>query len=121
MDLVLPAKFASEFSSWMRYIETQGCWEDWMRQLDKDLGPINAIKDEVIHETTLEKVYERVLGILEKALSHHPQGLTACLYQTDIPEQWLRDQTLSPQLLTQAILWRTLQKVVYRKQFSNPA
>jgi hypothetical protein len=121
MELVFPGEDASKFSSWMRCIETQGGWEDWMRQLDKDLGPIKAIKDEVIHETTLEKVYERVLGILEVALSHDPHGLAACLYQTDIPESWLRHQPLSPQRLTQAILWRTLQKVVFRKQFSNPA
>ena len=92
-----------------------------MRQLDKDLGSIKAMKDEEIFDATLEKVYERVLGILEKALSQNPQGLASCLYQTDIPESWLRDQPLSPERLTQAILWRTLQKVVYRKQFSNPA
>lgn len=121
MELTFPTDLASQCLCWMDILQTRGGLGLWMRQLDKDLGPIKVPHDVLVAETDLDQIYACVLDCIHAAISENPQGLAACLYQTDVPEHWLHRQTLSADFLTKVVLWRTLQKVIFRIQYAHSA
>jgi hypothetical protein len=121
MELIFPSDLAPQCLSWMQKLQTQGAWALWMRQLDKDLGPIKVPQDSLMAETELGLIYQRVLDWINAAIAQNPQGLAACLYQTDVPEHWLHQQPFSAEPLAKVVLARTLQKVVFRIQYAHPA
>ncbi len=120
MALAFPADVAPQFQSWLVFLENAGGWHQWMRQLNKDLGPLMGSEQTLETASRLEDVYASVLTLMQDAMVNAPQALTSCLYQTDVPENWLAHQPLTAEWLAKAVMWRTLQKVIFRYQFTHP-
>lgn len=89
-----------------------------VHQLDKDLysGTGGRVSLTDADRVTVETIRTHLLGCVKTVLKLPGSGGSDYLYRVDVSEKLI---DASPEEITEAILNRTTQKVVFRKRYSN--
>ncbi|MDX5404398.1 MAG: hypothetical protein LPK28_02735 [Bacteroidota bacterium] len=96
-----------------------------LRQLEKDIRPGKPLNVDLEAKNFVEETFSQVQEILDVIIKSEPESFVNILYLIDVPEEQLHKKMRSgeyssfTQLVAKAVLEREMQKVLFRKLYSQ--